>query len=166
MFLNCIKQIHAMIDSETKYLKDWIVRYIKNKDLIRKLISSIEESESTFHVVKKTSEQEFFVVPFLDDMNEIVATLDRYKENKALVCFHTKDNFDLLINEWSRFVDVGKNFTIYFVNPFSKKERVLFISPQIHNLIADEENLKQGLKSMANNVEITTETEIKKIISS
>lgn len=151
------------MSKEIKFLKDWILRYIKNKDVIAKKINSIDEKDDYFVVVKADKIQKFFIDPFLDlKLDEI----KEYEHNKALVCFHTRDNYKKLVEEWEKFVEVGNNFTMFFVNPFSKTERVLILRPHTHNLISDEETLEVGLKTMSENVEFTTEEEIKKIISS
>jgi hypothetical protein len=154
-----------MVDTNpVKFLKEWVVRYLKNKDIITRKIVSIEESEESFTIVRADKKQEFFVEPFLKDLNNSLGKLKG--EYKSLVCFHTKENFEILLNEWNKFVDVGRQFMVYFINPFSKTERVLILSPYTHNLISDEDSLVLGLKTMAENVEYTTEEEVKKIISS
>jgi predicted transcriptional regulator len=155
-----------MVDKTTAFLKEWAVRYIKNKDVISKKIVSVEESDSSFHVVKNDKEQKFFVIPFLKNADEVFKTIQSYEHSKAVVCFHTKENFDALVTHWKKFVGVGRNLTIYFVNPFSKTERVVIISPYTHDLISDTDSLKQGLKTMAEGVEFTTEEEVKKIVNS
>lgn len=154
-----------MVDNNpVKFLKEWIIRYLKNKDIITKKIVSIEEKEESFILTRADKKQEFFVEPFLNDLNNTLSKLKA--EHKSLVCLHTKENFDTLLKEWKKFVDIGRNFMVYFVNPFSKTERVLVLSPHTHNMISDEDSLVMGLKTMAENVEYTTEEEVKKIISS
>jgi len=153
-----------MAGKEIKFLKDWAVRYIKNKDIITKKITSLKENESDFTVVKET-EHKYFIIPFLKDIKE-VTEFKKYEHGKTLICFHTNDNFNFLIENWNDFVGLGRHFVIYFVNPFSKLDRVLNICPYTHQLISDEESLKLGLKTMSETVEFTTEEEIKKIVSS
>ena len=156
-----------MIDIKEKvFLKDWILRYVKNKDLMMKKIISTNDTEHGFIVVKKDSEQQFFIIPSLKDLSSLTKEIKEYKHNKSVACFHTKENFDILIKQWSEYVELSRNFTIYFVNPFSKSDRVLSLSPYTHQLIADDESLVTGLKTMSETVEFTTEDEVKKIISS
>ncbi len=155
-----------MVDKETTFLKNWAVRYIKNKDILLKKIVSVDEQDDEFTVKRKEQEQRFFVKPYLSEIDAILKEIKQHAENKALICFHTKGNFDILIKRWKDFVEIGRKFTIYFVNPFSKTERVLNLSPYTHQMIADDATLVQGLKTMAENVEFTTEDEIKKIINS
>lgn len=146
------------------FLKDWMVRYLKNKDIITKKIVGIEEFDDSFKIARSDREITFFIEPFLNDLN-VLEKLNKI-EHRALVCFHTKQNFGVFLEKWKEFVAVGRNFTIYFVNPFSKLERVLILNPHTHDLISDEESLEQGLKTMAETVEFTTDEEVKKIISS
>jgi len=154
------------MEKEVKFLKEWSIRYIKNKDIMTRKIVSLTEHEGSFIVEKNDRLQKFFIIPFLKNVDEIVEKVKEYEHSKSVFCFHTKGNFDFLVNNWGYFVDLGRNFTINFVNPFSKLDRILSLSPYTHQLISDAESLKQGLKTMAENVEFTTEEEIKKIVSS
>ncbi|MBN2421521.1 hypothetical protein JXB27_04550 [Candidatus Woesearchaeota archaeon] len=146
------------------FLKEWMIRYLKNKDIITKKIVGVEEFDDSFKIARSDKEIVFFVEPFLIDLN----FFDELKkpEHRALVCFHTKKNFNVFLTKWKEFVGVGRNFAVYFVNPFSKLERVLILNPHTHALISDDDSLEQGLKTMAETVEFTTDEEVKKIISS
>jgi len=154
------------MEKEVKFLKDWTLRYIKNKDVITKKITSVSEQDDSFVIVKSDKEQKYFIEPFLKDINAITNKVKEYNNNKSVVCFHTRENYEFLIKNWNDLVELGRNFAIYFINPFSKTERVLSLSPYTHDLISDTSNIKQGLKTMSENVEFTTEGEVKKIISS
>lgn len=151
------------MEKEVKFLKDWAVRYIKNKDIISKKITSFKENESDFIVERGEVQHKYFIVPFLKEIDEHIK---KFEHNKTMVCFHTKDNFNFLVENWGDFVELGRHFTVFFVNPFSKLDKVLSLCPYTHQLITDDETLKQGLKTMSETVEFTTEEEIKKIINS
>lgn len=153
------------MEKEVKFLKDWAVRYIKNKDIITKKITSLKENDNDFTVLRE-AEHKYFIMPFLNDIKEITNDIKKYEYGKTLICFHTKNNFDFLINNWKAFVELGRHFVIYFVNPFSKLDRVLNVCPYTHQLISDEESLELGLKTMSETVEFTAEEEVKKIINS
>ncbi|MEK6886838.1 MAG: hypothetical protein AABW88_03320 [Nanoarchaeota archaeon] len=153
------------MEKEVKFLKDWAVRYIKNKDIITKKIISLKENDNDF-VVTRESEHKYVVVPYLKEIKEIIKEIKKFEHGKTLICFHTKSNFNFLIENWNEFVELGRYFLVYFVNPFSKLDRVLSICPYTHQLISDEESLKLGLNTMAETVEFTTEEEIKKIVNS
>ncbi len=155
-----------MTGKEVKFLKEWTLRYIKNKDVLTKKISSVDEKEDYFIIIKADKQQKYFIEPSIEDTTKILIKIKQYEHNKALVCFHTKENYKQLIEHWKEFVEVGRNFTIFFINPFSKTDRVLSITPYTHNLISDEESLEQGLKTMSETVEFINKDEIEKIISS
>ncbi len=150
--------------TEISFLKEWMVRYVKNKDLISKKIISVTEEETSFVVKRNDYEQKFFIEPYLKDLNKLSGK--GYEHRKTFVCFHTKENFNALIKNWEFFVGLGKMFTICFVNPFSKTDKVLSLSPYTHNMISEKEALEQGLRTMSESVEFTTEEEIKKVLNS
>ncbi len=154
------------MEKEVKFLKDWIIRYIKNKDIISKKIISLKENESDFVVSKNEMEDKYFIIPFLKDIKEITNGIKKYEHRKTLICLHTKNNFEFMIDNWNDFAGLGRHFSIYFVNPFSKLDRVLSICPYTHQLISDEESLRLGLKTMSETVEFTTEEEVTKIVNS
>jgi len=155
-----------MADKEIKFLKEWTIRYVKNKDVISKKITSLNEKDNEFIVQKGEIEHKYLIIPVINDTDSIINTAAEYEHGKTLICFHTKSNFEFLIKNWGIFVDLGRNFIVYFINPFSKTERVLSICPYTHHLISDKDSLVLGLKTMAENVEFTTEDEIKKIVNS
>ncbi len=156
-----------MVDAKViSFLKEWVTRYLKNKDIITKKIQSIEDFDDGFDVIKKDKEQRFFVKPFLVDYEDTLQKIRNYAHSKVIICLNTKENFEEFINKWDRFVDAGRDLSVYFVNPFSKTEKVWIINPHTHALISDEQTLKQGLKTMAETVEFTTEEEVRKIINS
>lgn len=155
-----------MVDKETKFLREWAVRYIKNKDLVFRKITSVKEEEEDFTVFRGEKEHKFFIIPMIKEVSKIVEKIKIQNTQKSLVCFHTKDNFSSMIDNWKSFVELGREFTIYFANPFSKTDRVLILCPYTHQLITDDSSLKMGLKTMSDTVELTTEEEINKIINS
>ena len=151
------------MEKEVKFLKDWAVRYIKNKDIISKKITSLTENEKDFIVERGEAKHKYFIVPFLNKIDEEIRD---YEYGKTLVCFHTRNNFNFLIENWGDFVELKRHFIIFFVNPFSKLDKILILCPYTHQLITDDETLKQGLKTMSETVEFTTEEEVKRIINS
>ena len=154
------------MEKEVKFLKEWSVRYIKNRDITTRKIVSVSEQDDNFIIERKDKTQKLFVIPFLKNPDEIVEKVKEFEHSKSIFCFHTRENFDFLVKNWGYFVDLGRYFTINFVNPFSKLDRVLSLCPYTHHLISDAESLKQGLKTMAENVEFATEDEIEKIVNS
>ncbi|HME87319.1 MAG TPA: hypothetical protein VKE88_02810 [Candidatus Nanoarchaeia archaeon] len=155
-----------MVDKVVSFLKEWAVRYVKNKDLITKKIMSVEEFDDSFKIIRKDKEQTCYIVPFVHSDAKGLERVKSQEHNKAIFCFHTKENYEHMIKNWKYYVGFGRLFAIYFCNPFSKTDKVIVLNPHTHELISDEESLVTGLKTMAENVEYTTEDEIKKIIGS
>ncbi|MCX8146893.1 MAG: hypothetical protein N3D84_00285 [Candidatus Woesearchaeota archaeon] len=83
---------------------------------------------------------------------------------QCLVVYNTKENIDFLINNWELFSKFNNNFSIFFVNPFSKTEKRWAIYPMTHDIIAERKNLRQSINVLASNVEIITKEEIERII--
>lgn len=99
-------------------------------------------------------------------MKDVVQVLKEASgEHPTLVCFNTQENFDVVLKNWKNLVEL-KNFNIYFVNPFSKTDKIWIVFPSTHNLVADEASLELGLRTMFEQVTRTTEEEVRRIIGS
>lgn len=148
------------------YLADWTKRYIENKDIVLQKIVSIEKTENGLFVKFKDKEQTFVSVPFVKDVKDVLEKLKKIENYKTLVVLNSLANLKAVINNWNDFVSLGNKFNIYFINPFSKTERIWILSPYTHNFIADVDSLELGLKTMSENVEyVASEEKIKEIIS-
>lgn len=58
------------------------------------------------------------------------------------------ENLRFVLGNWKKLADF-KSLNFYFINPFSKLDRVWILCPHIHNRICDKASLELGLKSMA-----------------
>jgi len=152
-----------MEDKTHKYLKEWIINFFKNKDLILKKIESIKENKQGFDVyIKFKDKEKFFIIePSIENIDNTLSRLDD-KRHFGLVLLNTNDNFDILVNNWNKFIKI-KNLCIYFVNPFSKLDKKWIIYPYTHNNICEEGALEKGLRSMYEMVEPLPESQIEKI---
>jgi len=148
----------------TKYLREWVVRFLKNRDLIFKQIQSLEEKDDEILVKFKEKEHLYVVQPFLDKLD--FKKFETNHQHKSLVAYNTKKNVDFLVKNWEKFVELGRNFSIFFINPFSKMEKRWILYPHTHNSISEGQNIELGLKSLSERVEITTEEDLNKIIGS
>ena len=146
------------------FLKGWAKRYVENRDAVLKNIISIEESEDGFFVKYKDKEGTFLIVPVIKDIDVIFDKLNKIEQYKTLVVLNSQENIDAVTKNWDKLVSFGSKLNIYFVNPFSKLEKIWIISPYVHDFIADRESLELGLKTMSENVEYAKEEEMKKII--
>lgn len=150
-----------MEDKANLYLVDWIIDYLKNKDLLLKKIELVEKNKDGFDVyVKFKDKEQFFIVkPAIDDVEAILSKFN--SENySGLVMFNTASNFDILVRNWERFAKF-KNLCVYFVNPFSQLDKKWIIYPYTHNNICEKNALEKGLKAMFEMVEPLTESMIK-----
>jgi len=142
-------------------LADWIITYLKNRDLMFRKIESVEQNKDgfDFYIKFKDKEQFFLVMPLLQDIPNILSKFNS-ENHFGLVVFNTHENFDLLIKEWEKFAGI-KNLSIYFINPFSNLDKKWIIHPYTHNNICEKNALKKGLKSMFEMVEPLTDHQIK-----
>ncbi len=150
-----------MIPQATKYLADWFARYTKNRDLLFKKIVNIREEENKVIVENKDGKTTYYYVePFPQDIVKLAEEIK--EENKGIVLYNSKSNFDIMIKAWTKLVTI-KNLSIYFVNPFSKQEKRWVINPHVHHKISDSESLELGLNSMFIMVDAITEKEVEEL---
>lgn len=154
-------------DKLTSYLTNWIQRFLQNKDLILRRYSKIERfpgKEDQIMITHKDGAKHFcVVVPFVGDLNKALEPLKEY-EQCTLVCYNTKENFDVLVNNWERLVNFKKHFHVYFVNPFSNTLKQWAIYPHTHQIITQGQALKLGLTTLFQTVEATTKEGLEKKI--
>lgn len=135
-----------------KVLKEWIIEYIKNKDIFTKSIKDIKQSNNEIIVEHTNKVHAFIVIPFIEDINPITRKIDASSEFISLVIFNSKDNLNKVIENWEK-LSKNPKFSIYFVNPFSSLEKKWIIFPSTHSLISSGSNLKKGLLALFSTVE-------------
>jgi len=150
-----------MTDKAHSYLVDWIINYLKNRDLMFRKIEVVEKNKKgfDFYIRFRDREQFFVVTPVIEDADKILNRFDT-EGYFGLVIANTKGNFDILVKNWGKFVAV-KHLCIYFVNPFSKLDKKWIIYPHTHNNICEKGALEKGLKSMFEMVEVLIDGQIK-----
>lgn len=143
------------------YLVDWIIDFIKNKDLLLRKIELVEKGKDGFNVYIrfKDKEQYFIVEPLIEDIDGVLGKFDS-EGHFGLVVFNTVGNFDILVKDWDKFVKF-KDLCVYFVNPFSQLDKKWIIYPYTHNSICERSALEKGLRAMFGMVEPLTEEQIK-----
>lgn len=147
-------------DVIVKFLREWIIGYVKHRDILNKNIIDIKEELDRVVVEFKDKEQVFLIRPTADD--SVIQEVNKDK-NIGIVMLNSKENLDFLIKNWSKLIKFEK-LTIFFINPFSGLDTKWFISPYVHDRICDKDSLKLGLKTMFETVEPTTEEYILKEI--
>jgi hypothetical protein len=133
-------------------LKEWILNYIKNRDILLKSITSIEENKKQWDIVVKKKEgiKYFLVKPIIKDISEIVEKLN--DEDITIVVLNTKANLDIVIENWSKLKECRK-LCIIFANPDSELEKRWIIFPHTHERVTEKASLTRGLKSLFQTVE-------------
>ncbi|MBD3313383.1 hypothetical protein GF345_02990 [Candidatus Woesearchaeota archaeon] len=159
-----------MIPRPAEYLAEWMLRFLKNKDLIFRRIDDIDHDreKNTLAVSMKDGTSQFYLIePFIDD-SSLDSLLDKMKDQEAcsLVIYNTKENLDVVTKNWDRLARFRRDFSISFINPFSRTEKRWVVYPATHSLVTDESKIKQSLKVLFSNVEPTNQKDIEKIIKS
>ena len=144
-----------------EFLKDWVINYVKSKDVFRKTIREIKKDVSEIVVIHSHKEEIFYIDPFLEKIPEQLKKI-KTDSHSIFVCMNTKDNFKKLLELWNELVNFN-NLGIIFLNPFSKTEKLWTIFPHTHDLIADEASLKTGLQTMFEQVESAERAEVEKM---
>jgi len=143
------------------YLVDWIINYLKNRDLMHQNIESIETNKNGFDVyIKFKDKGQFFIVKPIIEKNDDIMPKFNEEGYFGLVMFNTLSNFNFLVKDWMKLAKF-KRLSVYFVNPFSQLDKKWIICPYVHNSICDENALEKGLRAMFEMVEPITEDQIK-----
>jgi hypothetical protein len=140
-------------------LLGFVKTYVKNKDLMFRRIESVTDNENGFFVKYKHKESQFLAEPVLNP--GVIEKIAKIK-NVSVICINTKENLDFVVKRWKELSNY-QNLNVYFVNPFSKMERIWIIHPYTHSRVADNESLELGLKTMFENVEEISPQEFGKL---
>ncbi len=148
--------------SITDFLTDWVILFLKNKDLIFKRFFSITADKNKITLTSSTGDiQVFFVKPFPRDLlKELSGIKSRSSTAFGIVVANTRTNFDALLKSWDLLVNLDRRLCIYFVNPFSLTAKQWAIHPATHQLITSGAGLKIGLTALFETVDKTTEEEL------
>jgi len=121
-------------------LKEWIIRHLKNKDLVKKTILEItDDPDNTWDaLIKRTSGMQYLKIA-------TTLTLPQAEANIILVTTNTLENLNSLIKDWKLYA-AKQHLWIYFVNP--QTEKFWALNPYTHDRISDKESLALGLKTM------------------
>ena len=143
-----------------KELSEWMISFIKHKDVIKKSILSIETKEGQgqdkIFVKYKDKEQEILILPQLDSSSMDV--IKKSLENKskelhvAVVVLNSDNNLNFLVKNWGELSKYAL-LSFYFVNPASSLEQKWIIFPYTHDKVTEKSALKTGLLSIAETVD-------------
>lgn len=138
-------------------LAEWVITFVKHKDMLKHQLQSIAEKDSIVHAVFKDNKmQDYFI---LEKSNDLSGVFDATKKSDAdsnysvhVVWHNTQANLKELLTHWQHCA-AHQRLHFYFVNPKSSTDIKWVINPWLHNRISDEKNLEAGLKSMFSMVE-------------
>ena len=135
------------MDNVNSFLVDWAIRFLENKDTIRKEIINIEKNEnnSDFIIHYKDKVMYFIIKPILE--GNIFSRIN-VNDSYGIFTLNNPSNLRFVVTEWKKLIEF-KFLSIFFINPFSPAEKAWAISPYIHDRICDKSSLELGLKSMA-----------------
>lgn len=141
-------------------LTEWIITFVKHKDMLKHQLQSIAEKDGMVHAVFKDSKvQDYFVLEKHADATTLMHVLDAAKKSDAdlnysvhVVWYNTQANLKALITHWQQCAS-HQRLHFYFVNPKSSTDIKWIINPWLHNRISDSSHLEVGLKSMFSMVE-------------
>jgi hypothetical protein len=133
-------------------IKEWMIEFLKHKDVFLKKIVEIEENDEGFLIKYKDKKQVVLVSRVFDDrLLQMIEDADGF-DSIVVAVNNSTGNLDYMIESWSKLSPMP-GLMIYFVNPNSSTEQKWIVSPYSHERIADPGSLKDGLYSMFATVE-------------
>lgn len=138
-------------------LTEWITIFLRNKDMIKQQIVSVEEKNHIVYVsYKGDKKQDSFCYEKEIALSEIISAAKKSDSDPNyslnVVCYNTPVNLQILIDHWQEFAN-HQRLMFYFVNPTSLTDIKWIVNPWLHNRVSDQKSLVTGLKSMASMVE-------------
>ena len=134
------------MDHINSFLLDWCIRFLQNRDSIRKEIISIEKTrQNAFTINYKDKVKYFFIAAILN--NDVFNNLNM-DSFTGIFTLNNPSNIRFIVTEWKKMIE-SKFLSIFFINPLSSAEKVWAIGPYIHDKVCDKSSLELGLKSMA-----------------
>lgn len=145
-----------------------MIRFIKNKDLILKRIIDVNRKKEEDIIIADLVDgrkHAYIVEPFLEnkDIKSLTEKLKPY-EICSLVVYNTKANLDIVTKSWDHLAKFKKNFSINFINPFSKSEKRWAVYPSTHDFVTERSKVSQSLKILFSNVDSASKEEIENIL--
>ena len=146
-----------------KFLLNWILRDIKQKDVFFKRIQNIEEDEHSALITYK--DKKVNVIPLVDLDDEGLAKVyfqAESNEHITIATFNKKENIQSMIKSWDDLCNI-RFLCIYFINPFSNPDNKWIIFPHTHAKVTEKKALRTGLASLGQSVAPFTEHDLRRI---
>ena len=151
-------------DRLTPHLAQWMERYLKNKDLIHKRIKQIAVSGDTLTLTYADRTTSIRIIPQLPTAQQALIPFAS-ATHCSIVTYNTQENFEAFVRDWETYAKFKRHFSIYFVNPFSKQDKLWVLFPSSHHAITEPAALKPGLITIASTVDYTTISELSTILA-
>ena len=124
-------------------LRDWAENFLRHRDLFKKNLKDIKETNDGFIAHFKTKDEKYIIQENLE-LDDIPKD-----ENICYVTMNNQKNFTKLLTDWKILVSF-KNLRIIFVEKISTGKHWV-VNPHIHDKISEKASLKSGLKSLYDN---------------
>jgi len=134
------------MENVNSYLANWSIRFLENKDTIKREIVKIDKNSDGFDFVIQYKDKTKYFIVKINLNKDIFSQLN--DNSVSVIALNNNANIRFVVSEWKKLVEF-KFLNIYFVNPFSVSDKVWIIYPYIHDKICDKESLELGLKSIA-----------------
>ena len=146
------------------FLIEWAIRFLENRDVVRKNILSVKKKSDGFDfIINYKDATKYFIVNKILEI-DLLKTLKK-DDNVGIFTLNNKENIGFIVNRWGEFSEM-KFLSVYFINPFSNLDKVWILRPYIHDKICDKSSLELGLKSMSEMVELIGSFELEQKIKS
>jgi hypothetical protein len=123
-------------------LREWLTNYLKWKDQAEHTLKEIKVENDELTAVYEDRKATYI---FADKLNEDILKRLREGKHRGVVIKNVEENLSFLVKEWNTLTSIP-NLMMIFVNVELGEKWILF--PATHNMIADRETLKQGLRTM------------------
>ncbi|MCF7862228.1 hypothetical protein K9M79_08380 [Candidatus Woesearchaeota archaeon] len=132
-------------------IKNWVIEYIKHRDLLENSLKEIKEIAPGELLVRKSDSNIQCLID--DNLDNIVNLLENTDHKLMIVVPNKISNLKALRKNWET-LSKHRQLKILFVNPDSGTDKRWIIIPYIHNRISDPKTLSQGLKTLFESVEV------------
>jgi hypothetical protein len=134
-------------------LKEWFIRYKRNRDIIFKKIDTIVYDNNHILIKNKDNSEEIALIK--EETKSIYDIIKSYEKTKniTIAILNKKEHINILLKEWDKLIEFI-HLTVFFINPESLNEKKWLIKPAVHNKITDSSTLKTGIFSIAESVDL------------
>jgi len=138
---------------EKESLKEWYIKYRKNRDLMLKKIDEVINKDDNVVIKNKDGTEEVIIIHSdVASIKDILKPFD--KENHIItVVLNKKAHIGILLKEWEHLIKYP-GLTVMFVNPDASTDKKWLVKPAIHDRITEKAALKRGIISIAEAVEL------------